>query len=579
MSAPTRQLADLADPDLAALLFAIDPPGLGGVTLRSLPSLEREDWLRQLRGLFPPATPWRKIPVNVSRERLLGGLDVVATLENSKPVVTRGILAECDGGVAMLAMAERLPAEMAAMIASVLDHRQVRIERDGIAECHDSCVGVVALDEGIDEDERLVPGLRERLAFHVSLDGFDGVSGAEWNSDRVEKARALLPRIEVPEPLQRMLAETAVALGVASARGELFALRAARAAAAADGCMTATDTHAAIAGRLALAVRAERLPAAPEVPESPDPPEVPDEANAEQAEDDSAGRRDIPDDVVLEATLAALPPGLLEQLQRGGRTRNAASGRSQIAAPSARKGRRVGTRRVESLHGARLDILATLKSAAPWQRLRGADAANQSLRIHKDDLRAARYEQRAGTTTVFVVDASGSQAAQRLGEVKAAVELLLSECYVRRDQVALIAFRGEQAEVVLPPTRALARARRSLAALPAGGPTPLAAGIDSAREMAERIRSQGRAPVVVLLTDGRSNVARDGAHGREKAAEEALAAARLYRTHGADTLLVDTARRPKAGTRELAAAMGARYVELPFPEANAIKDMVRARVA
>ena len=574
--AATR-LDRLADPDLAAVLLAIDPFGLGGAVLRSQPTLERDAWLRQLRNLVPGEAPWRKIPVGVTRERLLGGLDVAATLDAGQPIVSRGILAQADGGIAVLAMAERLDAEKAAMLSAMLDSGEVRLERDGIAERHAAQVGLVAFDEGLDNEERIAPGLADRMAFHVSLDAFHAADCAGWTAGRVAAARARLAAVGVPESLHRALAETAVALGVSSVRGELLALRATRAAAAADGCEEAREAHAAIAGRLVLAGRAERLPAAPEAPE--EPPATETEAPADDSARNGSDHNRIPDDVIMDATLAALPPGLLEQLQRGGRTRSKAAGRSGLSARTGRKGRRIGSQQIDSLQGRRLDLLATLKAAAPWQRLRGSDPATGSLRIIKDDLRATRYEEQVGTTTVFAVDASGSQAAQRLGEVKAALELLLSECYVRRDQVALIAFRGEEADVVLPPTRALARARRSLAALPAGGPTPLAAGIDAAREMVARVQSQGRTPVVVLMTDGRSNVARDGRRGHETANADALAAARLYRCDGVDTLLVDTARRPKPATRELAAAMGARYVPLPFPEAGAIRDMVQARAA
>ena len=151
---------------------------------------------------------------------------------------------------------------------------------------------------------------------------------------------------------------------------------------------------------------------------------------------------------------------------------------------------------------------------------------------------------------------------------RSAIELLLADCYVRRDHVALIAFRRDEAETLLPPTRALARVKRSLAALPGGGATPLATGLDRARDLATSVSRQGRVPVIVLLTDGRANVARDGSTGSEAASDDALKA-----------LLVDTSRRPRPRARELADAMGASYVPLPFADAAKISATVRSNVA
>lgn len=130
--------------------------------------------------------------------------------------------------------------------------------------------------------------------------------------------------------------------------------------------------------------------------------------------------------------------------------------------------------------------------------------------VRRDDLRIRILKQRTETTTVFCVDASGSAALERLAEAKGAVELLLAEAYVRRDRVALVAFRGTGAELVLPPTRSLTRAKRGLSGLPGGGGTPLAAGIDAAVAVALGVRRGGSRPAIVLLTDGRANVARSG---------------------------------------------------------------------
>jgi magnesium chelatase subunit D len=136
--------------------------------------------------------------------------------------------------------------------------------------------------------------------------------------------------------------------------------------------------------------------------------------------------------------------------------------------------------------------------------------------VRKEDFHVARFRQLGQTTTVFVVDASGSLALNRLAETKGAVELLLADCYVRRDSVAVLAFRGKTAEVLLPPTRSLARAKRSLAGLPGGGGTPLANAIDAAGAMADQIRRKGETPILVLLTDAKANIARDGSPGRSR---------------------------------------------------------------
>ena len=167
----------------------------------------------------------------------------------------------------------------------------------------------------------------------------------------------------------------------------------------------------------------------------------------------------------------------------------------------------------------------------------------------------------------------------RLGEAKGAVELLLADCYVRRDRVALIAFRGRTAELLLPPTRSLVRAKRSLAGLPGGGGTPLAAGIDAAFELADAIRRRGATPVVVVLTDGRANVGRDGIGGREHASADAMAAARRARAGRLTALVLDTSPQAQRQARELAAEMGATYLPLPHAGAAAVSQAVRIATA
>jgi magnesium chelatase subunit D len=226
----------------------------------------------------------------------------------------------------------------------------------------------------------------------------------------------------------------------------------------------------------------------------------------------------------------------------------------------------------------RLNVIATLRAAAPWQALRRSTAPPGSqarISVRPDDFRITRTKQHRQTTTIFVVDASGSQALHRLAEAKGAVELLLADCYVRRDRVALVVFRGQGAEVVLPPTRSLVRAKRCLAGLPGGGGTPLAAGVEAAGQLAGSIARRGDTPVLVFLTDGRANVARDGSGGRPQAERDAHAAANQLRALGISTLLIDTSPRAEPRAERVATELGARYLPLPHADAAVMSQAVR----
>ena len=216
-------------------------------------------------------------------------------------------------------------------------------------------------------------------------------------------------------------------LGVVSGRAPLLAVRVARAAAALGGRVVAGVEDVALAARLVLAPRATRLPA--EAPEEAREPPAEGEAEEQRPQEGEALA-----DQVLEAARAAIPAGLLALLVAGGK-RARDVGRVGAAVRGVR-GRPVGSRAGVPRDGLRLDVLATLRAAAPWQKLRGGEGL--PLRIRRDDLRVMRREQKAGTTTIFLVDASGSHALNRLAEAKGAVELLLAECYVRRDQVAVV---------------------------------------------------------------------------------------------------------------------------------------------
>ena len=197
------------------------------------------------------------------------------------------------------------------------------------------------------------------------------------------------------------------------------------------------------------------------------------------------------------------------------------------------------------------------------------------MKFRLEDLRVYRHKSNTKSTTVFSVDASGSAAIHRLAEAKGAVEQLLAESYVRRDKVALVAFRARRAELLLPPTRSLARARKALAELPGGGATPLASGISEAHGVARSVLRSGQRSVVVLLTDGRANVDAEGRGGRKGATEHSLDAARRLRADGIASIVIDISPIPSQESRTLADTLGAKYVPLPHGNASAISQAVR----
>jgi len=579
-----------ADAATAAVLLALDPDGIGGVVLRARAGPAREAWLALLRACLPPDAPVRRMPTGIADARLLGGLDLAATLGAGRPIAERGLLAEADGGIVIVPMAERLPAGTAARLAQVLDAGEVFAPRGGDAAR--ARLGVVALDEAADDEESPPSALLDRLAIHLDLDIVPPrVAVAEVPPQALmADARLRLAAVAADDDATEALCATALALGIDSLRAPLLARRVAFASAAFEGRDRVGADDLALATRLVLAPRATRLPQSAEPEQEaeppPPPPPPPDETPTEAATPEETQALA---DVLLEAARAALPKGLLERLQAAALARGAArtAGRAGEQRAGDVRGRPIGTRTGDPRDGGKLNLIETLRAAAPWQKLRAsapaasaplaqpdAVAGRPRLHIRKADFRLTRHVQRRETTTIFGVDASGSSALNRLAEAKGAVELLLADCYVRRDRVAVVAFRGRAAEILLPPTRALARARRSLAGLPGGGGTPLALGIDALVALAMAERRAQRTPTVVLLTDGRANIARDGSGGRPKAEADSLAAAKLL--FGFSALVVDTSPRPHPFARQIATAMGGRYLPLPYARAESLSAAVRA---
>jgi magnesium chelatase subunit D len=578
------------DACLAAALVAISPASCGGAIIASRAGGVRDSWLDLLKTLSPPGLRFLRLPVNAQPQRVFGGLDLAATLSAGYPVMQRGLLSEADGGMVIAAMAERMEPAVAAQIGSAIETGRLVVERDGLQLRVMTQFGLIALDESLEDEPGVPAALAEQLAFRVRLDGIPAREAAQsfYGASQVAAARERLSLTRLDDDACTRLCEVAMALGVESMRASIMAGRVAKLHAALHGRTLTTPEDAEAAVRLVLVPRATRLPDMTEEPQEqppqPEPPQA-DDGGGNQEENDQPLTAEQLTDLLVEAAKAVLPADLLarQEAARLATSRAAAGGRSGGRTKSASRGRPVGTRTGELRPGSKLDIVETLRTAAPWQPLRrrereagGLPAHPAAIDVRKQDFRLKRFQQPAETTAIFLVDASGSSALNRLAEAKGAVELLLAECYVRRDQVALIAFRDDRADLLLPPTRSLVRAKGSLCALAGGGGTPLAHALETGLVLADGERRRGRTPLIVLLTDGQANIARDGTRGRAAARDDAARAARSIRAAGIRSLLLDISPRPGRPAAELATQMGATLVPLPYADAKAVSTVVRA---
>ncbi|MEQ8412214.1 MAG: magnesium chelatase subunit D [Erythrobacter sp.] len=582
---PARDAPDpMEEALLAARLFLAAPARFGGMVLRgSGPA--RDALLAALGERFAAqGRAWRRMPGHVDDERLLGGIDIAASLAAGRPVAQAGLIEEAAGGALVAPMAERIEDSVAGRLAQALDDR-------------DSAPALVLLDDSTDPDESPPTSLIERLAFSCDLS-----TSRMWQDIALTEVDTLDLATVAPlgDDALGALAATAEALGVVSLRPLLFASEAARAHAALAGRTEAIETDLSAAARLVLAPRATRLPPPPqEEPEQeqqeqepdqppPEPPQddssdQPDSGENETSEDERQKQQDELEEMLVEAAEAAIPQDLLEQLAKGNAPRRTggASGTGQKKKAGMR-GKPLGARPGMPRGGNRLALIDTLRAAVPWQQVRRREreaegrSGDAPILMRKEDLRIRRYEEKAPRVTIFAVDASGSAAAARLAEAKGAVELMLAQAYVTRSEVALVAFRGDSAELLLPPTRSLTRAKRALSGLPGGGGTPLALGLTAARECAESVIAKGRTASLVILTDGRGNIDATGQPGRKQAGEDAEAAAKAIAARGIEALVVDISPRPAREGAALAEAMRGRFLALPRADAKTLQSAITA---
>ncbi len=563
------------DAKLALLLAAIDP-AIGGVLLRGQKGSAKTTLARGLAALLPGDAPFVDLPLGATEDRLIGTLDLAAVLTGEGRRFEPGLLAAAHGGALYVDEVNLLPDHLVDVLLDVAASGVNRVEREGISHEHPArfvLVGSMNPEEG-----ELRPQLLDRFGLAVevttSLEPRDRAEAVrrrlDFDADPAAFALRHAPAehelgtrlaCAVPAPVHDSLmvriGGLCAATGVDGLRADLVISRAAAALAGWGGGDEATADDVRRVAPMALAHRQRRTPF--------DEPQ-------KSAVDDALAAFDVPDEMAGDGERVATPdrPQSVVAL-RAARSATDATGRRSPAETN--RGRLVGDRAPNGPIGS-VAVGATARAVA---ERRAVEPDGPPVRA--GDLREARREQRAGNLLVLAVDASGSMGAtRRMEAVKGAVIGLLVDAYQRRDRVALVAFRGERAEVLLRATASVEVARARLVDVPTGGRTPLAAGIDAALELATSPSSSGSGhrPLLVLVTDGRATAPADG---------DPIAAARraalAVRIRGVDAIVVDaedgTSRLGLA--EEIALEMGARCLRLAELSAGALESALREVMA
>lgn len=596
-------------------------------------------------------TPFVQVPLNVMEDRLIGSADLEESVKTGKTVFSPGLLAKAHRGVLYVDDINLLDEETANILLNVVTEGKVVVEREGISltyPCRPLLIATFNPDEGELRDhllDRIAVALSadaDKMEIKSRVEAVDAVIGfspgskqgtseatialenAIENEDDLKTAivfaREFLRGVQIAPSQVQYLCEEAIRAGCQGHRAEIFACEVARSAAALEGRQVNADDLR-LAVKLAIAPRGtfintpmdedEMMPPPPPPPPPPmdneddnseneeeeqeeeDENDEPDEEN--ENEEEQPDVPDVPQEFMFDVDSTPMDPDLIDFASRerggngGGRGLIFSQDRGRYIKPMLPKGKVV-----------RLAVDATLRASAPYQRARrgravGTKDEGRGVFIEQSDVRTKKMARKAGSLIIFVVDASGSMALNRMNAAKGAAMSLLTEAYQSRDQICLIPFQGDQADVLLPPTKSIAQAKKRLEIMPCGGGSPLADALQMASLTglnAQKTGDVGKV-VVVCISDGRANVplcvskgeefdpdadenSKDGKPSRQYLKDEVLACAKQMGVlPGFNLLCIDTENKfiSTGIAKEIADAAQGKYHQIAKADGNAIASV------
>lgn len=602
-----------------AILLTLVNPFAGGLLLSGEKGTGKSTLVRSARELVD--APWVEIPISITEDRLFGSIDAEEAIRSGHKKLLPGLIDEADKGIIYIDDVNLLRDDLLSAVLNIREAGGYRLERDGLSEQRDTAFTVLAVmnpesgtlssssldrfglfaqaDPSYDDETRLEI-IRRVLDFEK-----DGIAfRAKWQEEtdalkkKIKDARAALSKVEVSAAMIQLAAVYTLKAHVAGHRADIYLIEAARAEAALEGRKYVLPKDLEKAAEFVLPHRmrkaeeqqgqpSEEMPQeqpeednkpqqeeeqqTPQDNEFSHPPEAqPPQINTEDADDSSHEQnqdnaqmsnprgqsRERIDDADLHVNL---PPMWIEPSKD--RKPKKGSGKRSLTMTDLMQGRYV---RAEIPKAKTSDIAfdATLRAAAPYQKARPSNGC--AVVIRKDDLRSKVREKRTGNIFLFVVDASGSMGArERMKTVKGVIFKILLDAYQKRDRVGMVAFRKNQAEVLLPVTRSVDFAQKKLATMPTGGKTPLAKGLLKAEDVLDMLYRQdaNQDPVMILITDGRAtSPLNKGTNPVTDALEEAK---RIGRRNIPVAVIDTESGFIKLGlAKKLAKAMGASYFQV-----------------